>query len=305
MRTQLRLSLEGEQVVAEPPLPALPTESSILIEALSELGINGPEQAVLMALLASQQHRTAGSATASLPASLIAKQTGISRAHIYELLERLRARGVVSVHERQGVRYFAAIPVDEMVLILEQREQSLAAHRRQLSAVLRSGPSTNGSLFEDPRTHSFRGPEAKARLFQELVRADTPRVYLFCSADESVIFDGAPPSFEALDQLHHLVSGELFVVLHSVDSRKTPKFLSSVPKSLSEKILIATTEQILSADMLVTGRRVSLLGTRGNLPHAIVFDQPALAQVLSQMAESLFAANQAPGTAPAASEEDI
>ena len=265
--------------------PFLPSkgESSVLAMALIDLGVSGPEQTVLLNLLRN----------GSRPVSSIAKQTRISRAHIYELLDRLQSRGLVSIHERQGVRYFSAIPLDEMIFLFEQREESLASRRRELADVMRESHSSNKpSLFSDPRTQGFRGAEARARLFQELTRGDTGRVLLFCSAQQSTLFDGISATKEALQQLTHLISGELWIIVHS-STKGSETLHHTLLNSLSEtrpiqNVRLAMTEQELPSEMLVSGGRVMVLGTRGGLPHAIVFEQPALAATLQQMGTVYF-----------------
>ena len=258
-------------------------ESSVLAKALIDLGVSGPEQGVLLNLLRN----------GSRPVSSIAKQTRISRAHIYELLDRLQSRGLVSIHERQGVRYFSAIPLDEMIFLFEQREESLASRRRELADVMReSQSSSKPSLFSDPRTQGFRGAEARARLFQELTRGDSGRVLLFCSAQQSTLFDGLNATKEALQQLTHLISGELWIIVHS-SSSGSPTLHNNLLDSLDahrplQNVRIAMTDQELPSEMLVSGGRVMVLGTRGGLPHAIVFEQPALAATLQQMGAVYF-----------------
>ncbi len=258
-------------------------DTSVLANALVDLGVSGPEQTVLLNLLRN----------GSRPVSSIAKQTRISRAHIYELLDRLQSRGLVSIHERQGVRYFSAIPLDEIIFLFEQREESLASRRRELADVMReSHSSSKPSLFSDPRTQGFRGAEARARLFQELTRGDSGRVLLFCSAHQSTLFDGINASKEALMQLTQLISGELWIIVHS-SGQGTPALHSNLRDSLDsqqaiQNVRLAITDQELPSEMLVSGGRVMVLGTRGGMPHAIVFEQPALAATLQQMGSVYF-----------------
>src|SRR5437868_5169348 len=103
----------ADSTSSTPPQSATP---ELVLNALEDLGLTPTEHAVFICLLR----------LGSRQASSIAKQTGISRAHVYEVLDRLTQRGLVSVHERDGVKHFSGLSLEELLLVLQRKEAALA-----------------------------------------------------------------------------------------------------------------------------------------------------------------------------------
>jgi len=55
----------------------------------------------------------------------IAKESGVSRSKLYEILEKLAKKGVVSHFKRNGVSYFRAAPPERILEYLKEKEQSM------------------------------------------------------------------------------------------------------------------------------------------------------------------------------------
>jgi sugar-specific transcriptional regulator TrmB len=68
----------------------------------------------------------------SLPASALARLTGIKRATVYSLLQSMMVMGAVSEVVQQGVRYFHAV---EPTVLLQQKEMQYKKLEESLPAM--------------------------------------------------------------------------------------------------------------------------------------------------------------------------
>jgi len=246
--------------------------SDAAFEVLEELGLTVSENTIFVNLL---RH-------GSRQAGTLAKQTEISRAHVYEILERLMVRGLVSVHEKNGVKHFSALSLDELLLILQRKEFALAEKRKQLNEVISSLQDTGINFCSDPKTKSYRGAEARTRLFQELNRECPEPGIVFCSASRSALFEGDAPTKPQLFQLSHIVPLTLKVVLFS----SNPIALKVVADLNLYNLIPYLGE--FPVEMIVQNNRVTMIGEKNSAPCAITIEQPALAECLRMICMPLF-----------------
>ncbi len=254
-----------------PPAPPQFATPELVLNALEDLGLTQTEHTVFTCLLR----------LGSRQASAIAKQTSISRAHVYEVLDRLTQRGLVSVHERDGVKHFSALSLEELLLVLQRKESALAERRKQLGEMVLSIKRPEAGLYSDPQTKSYRGAEARARLFQELVRDCEDGGIIFCSSTKSFLFDGHAPTEELLTKMLQAIPTQLQIILFSEGpaAQDLARRLGSTQVSAYAKEL--------PAEMIIYGNRVTLIGEKMNAPNAITVDQPALFQCLRLLGESI------------------
>src|SRR5258708_4393193 len=119
--------------------------SSILAEILLELGLTQLESTIFQSLTRS----------GSKQAGVISKQTGINRSHTYEVISKLTQRGLVSELERNGVRHFSSISLEELIGRLEEKRARLALQQIKLSQVLREVGRPTCDLLSDPKSKSI------------------------------------------------------------------------------------------------------------------------------------------------------
>jgi sugar-specific transcriptional regulator TrmB len=215
----------------------------------------------------------------SSQAGTLAKQSEIARPHVYEILERLVARGLVSVHEKNGVKHFSALSLDELLLLFQRKELALANKRKQLVDVITSLQQSESNFCADPKTKSYSGAEAHARLFQELNRECTDPGIVFCSADKSSLFEGLTPTKQQLFQLSQMLPVTLKVVLFSTN----PETLERVA-DLNLPNLIPYAAQF-PIELIVQSERVTLIGEKGSTPYAITIEQAGLAECFRMICE--------------------
>ena len=100
---------------------------------LKDIGFTGHEEKVYVALL-----RLGPSTT-----GLIAKEAGVSRSKLYEILERLTRKGIVSHYRRNNVMVFAAAPPERILDYIQKKEEAL---ERQKVLFTKSLPFFNSLL---------------------------------------------------------------------------------------------------------------------------------------------------------------
>ncbi|MFA6073439.1 MAG: helix-turn-helix domain-containing protein [Candidatus Woesearchaeota archaeon] len=86
---------------------------------LSELGFTEGEEKVYLALL------KLGSSTSGP----IAKEANVSRSKLYEILEKLARKGIVSHQKKNNVKYFEALPPKRILDYIKEKEKQLEQHR--------------------------------------------------------------------------------------------------------------------------------------------------------------------------------
>lgn len=86
---------------------------------LSELGFTEGEEKVYLALL------KIGSSTSGP----IAKEANVSRSKLYEILEKLSRKSMVSHQKKNNVSYFEALPPKRILDYIKEKEQQLEQHR--------------------------------------------------------------------------------------------------------------------------------------------------------------------------------
>ncbi len=90
-------------------------ETKEIEETLIEIGLAEEEMRVYLALLK----------IGSSLASKVSEETRINRSHIYQLLERLIAKGYVSYVIKENRKYFLAVNPEKIIELIKEKEQKL------------------------------------------------------------------------------------------------------------------------------------------------------------------------------------
>jgi len=86
---------------------------------LADLGFSDGEERAYLALL-----RLGNSTTGP-----IAKESGLSRSKLYEILEKLSKKGVISHYKKNNISYFAAAPPKRILEYIKEKESALEKQR--------------------------------------------------------------------------------------------------------------------------------------------------------------------------------
>lgn len=122
-------------------------------EALMEAGLGEKEAKVYLSLL------SIGSATVSD----IAKRADIIRTTVYDVLDRLINRGIVSQVIREGVKYFEAADPDEILKILDEKRSKFKEALPELQSLQRS-------TVEKPVIETYERKEGLKNILEDMLK---------------------------------------------------------------------------------------------------------------------------------------
>jgi len=120
---------------------------------LDEAGLSKRETEIYLALL------RAGSSLVSR----IAKDTGLHRSNIYDVLEQLQEKGLVSFVVRNNIKYYKAEPAERILRYLEERSERVKQALPELKRI-------QNSQKEETEVKVFKGKEGYKTVLNEMLK---------------------------------------------------------------------------------------------------------------------------------------
>lgn len=96
-------------------------------------------------------------------AGKITKETGLHRRTVYDAIERLIEKGLVSYISENNKKHFEAVNPERLFDILKEREESLQSSVLELIKLHNSAKKKNETLF-------FRGKQSLKPIFEDLLK---------------------------------------------------------------------------------------------------------------------------------------
>lgn len=122
-------------------------------KALEDLGLTEAESKVYLALI-KRGNSLAGA---------IAKETGLHRRTLYDLLYRLRSKGLVSNIVTNNKRYFEAVNPDRLLELIKEKEDNLKRVLPELKGFYKTTKEKKEVLF-------YRGKQALKTVFDDQLK---------------------------------------------------------------------------------------------------------------------------------------
>ena len=122
-------------------------------EALEKFGLDKNETVVYLACLY----------LSSALASAVAKIANIPRASIYDILERLMQKGIVSFSIQNGKKYFSAAPPEQLIKLLEDQKTALEQALDELKILQKKEEIA-------PKIQVYTGKEGLKTVLNDIVR---------------------------------------------------------------------------------------------------------------------------------------
>ncbi len=120
-----------------------------MVEYLKTLGFTNGEEKVYLALLKL-------SSSSSGP---IAKESGVSRSKLYEILEKLARKGLVSHFKKNNVSYFNAAPPRRILEYIKEKEVQIKKQEESFTKILPYFESFIGKKKIEKEAQVFEGME--------------------------------------------------------------------------------------------------------------------------------------------------
>ncbi len=122
-------------------------------EALEKFGLDKNETGVYLSCLR----------LSPALASTIAKAANIPRASIYDILERLMAKGIISYSIQNGKKYFSAAPPEQLIKLLEDKKTALVQALDELKLLEKKEEVA-------PKIQVYTGKEGLKIVLNDIVR---------------------------------------------------------------------------------------------------------------------------------------
>lgn len=112
-----------------------------------------------------------------MSATQIAKQSGISRTSVYDLLDNLIERGLILETLKGGMKMFGVLPPEKIQLLIEEKEKSIILAKTALKDLQSEYKQNNKN--SRPRLQLFEGKNELQQMMKDLLLYRDITVYAF------------------------------------------------------------------------------------------------------------------------------
>jgi len=143
---------------------------------LQEIGFTDGEERVYLALLKLGTSKTGP----------IAKEAGISRSKLYEVLEKLVRKGIVSHFTKNNISHYSAMPPQRITEYLENKEKEFKIKKEEFVKTIPILQSLGGSIELSKEAQVFEGMDGIKNVRELALRT--------MRADQTMYYFGNPAS---------------------------------------------------------------------------------------------------------------
>lgn len=126
----------------------------------------------------------------------IHKRVGMDRRNIYDILNKLIERGLVSYTEENGKRNFRISNPDKIISYIDEKKSSLDAIKGEVSKIMPSMQDMFRSKEEELFTEIFKGPEGIKAVWDDMLNYDN----IYWIGSGMYVPDRFPAFFEDWDK---------------------------------------------------------------------------------------------------------
>jgi sugar-specific transcriptional regulator TrmB len=143
---------------------------------LEDIGFTKGEVSVYLALLELGETTTGA----------IIKSSGITGSKVYEILDRLTKKGLVSHIVRERTKYFQAGPPQRLLDYIETKEKEISDNKRQIESIIPNLEELRKSKENEQSSQLFEGYEGVKTVFNMVLDSLEPgeEYYAFSLAEE-------------------------------------------------------------------------------------------------------------------------
>ena len=219
---------------------------------LEEAGLTSVEARIYLALLEK----------GSIRAGEITRHTGIHRRNVYDAIERLVEKGLVSYIKTNNRRYFEAAPPERLLEILKEKEDNITQMMPELQLLGKFSEEKKEVLF-------FRGKQAIKTVFEDQIKEGKPIMVFGNAINVNEIVKYYFPHFDK-----QRIEKNISVRMLFDESARKEEYLKKIP--LTEiKFLKKGSRAPISTN--IYANKVSIIIWEDN-PKAILITEPALSQ---------------------------
>jgi len=219
---------------------------------LEEAGLTAIEVRIYLALLEK----------GSIRAGEITRHTGIHRRSVYDAIERLVEKGLVSYIKTNNRRYFEAAPPERLLELLKEKENNMMQLMPELQLLGKFSEEKKEVVF-------FRGKQAIKTVFEDQIKEGKPIMVFGNAVNVNEIVEYYFPHFDK-----QRIEKNISVRMLFDESARKEEYLNKIP--LAEiRFLKKGSKAPVSTN--IYANKVSIIIWEKN-PKAILITEPALAQ---------------------------
>ncbi|MDQ7814326.1 MAG: helix-turn-helix domain-containing protein [Patescibacteria group bacterium] len=158
----------------------------LLETALEDIGLSEKEQKVYLELLKIGTGK----------AGILAKKTELNRTSVYDILESLSRKGIISSYRKGSQTFFSATDPRRLLSYLEQekadRVARIEANKLRLEALLPQFISLQDISSNRPKVQFFEGEKGMSEAYEDTLESRGP---IFAYANVATMHEGLPNFF--------------------------------------------------------------------------------------------------------------
>ena len=157
--------------------------------ALEKAGLTKSESKVYLALLKLGQ-------TTSGP---VVDESGVSRSKIYDILERLKNKGLVSFITKDSTKYFSSADPENIVKYLDEKEEEIEKQKKEIKNFLPQLEKQYKKSLDNKKAEIFLGMKGMQNAFNVLIKEfDSKTTYFSFGAGQGENLEKIQIFFEKL-----------------------------------------------------------------------------------------------------------
>lgn len=218
------------------------------LELLEEIGLTKSERELYITLLK----------LGSSPSGKITKEVDMHRSRVYESLNRLMEKGLVSYVIKNNVKHFQAASPDRLLTYVEEQESKLAEKKKELHKLIPEIKHTIDPLKPEAEAHVLTGPEGFKTMRKDVLRVNKDMYLIGGKGKEYHLLGYFFPQFER-ERLKQRVKWHVLYDYGVKEKDKMAKRPLMVSRSLPKEYITPTVVNIY-------GDRVVNVLWKGNYP---------------------------------------
>ena len=251
-------------------------KNDAIVPLLQQLGLSIQQANIYLSSLA----------IGAQPASVIAKNTGLKRAHTYNLLEQMKDAGYIQEFIKDGVRHFVSCSPATLLSMLTNRAQEIEVRKEKLLQMLPVLDTIRNPLIVQPKVRFYQGVEGLKEVYNDTIREPVGAIYALCDWDH--LFP-ATESKELHDWMwdyadRRAAKNISFLAI----ANKSPESDVAFRLGRKQKRKIKMLKGVyLPVELMVYGSKVALMSTKDDMV-GVIIENAAIAETLRNFHQAMW-----------------
>lgn len=193
----------------------------------------------------------------SSPVSALARKAGVKRTNLYNILEKLSQKGLVTEYERSNVKYFQAIEPKKLIDLQEQEKRNIESNIKNLQEIIPSLEAVKNPMAAPPRVQYFQGEVGLGKLLDQILSNESFDAYF----NPEIAYNAYPKVVS-----HFLESGnqkQLPIREIMTNTQGNQEYIKKI-NNINHQYKLLARGRTLYSDTIIYGNKVSFLSYTGH-----------------------------------------